>query len=253
MNSFSIVSLNLVEELENLAADIRAVQVQWHVTFVDGEEQRVEHRLVDEHLLVLGVSNSAWELGVCLGVRGLLFSIVEKPVQVELNKPGLVIQHRGLSHGCVEREKGFSEQVDHPGGTVLALQVHIKALDHLVEESLNLRNVIVDDSHDLFVQDSKEIVQKGTFHSELNILHAEDGGILELPVDIVVRGDGKVQLDGCVGDVNVGCVEWNKFEDVEGAIYIHVGIDALEEKSDGVGFSHKSKRLLGEAVNLIDV
>jgi len=78
--SFSVVFFNLVEELQNLAADIRAVKVQWHITFVDGEEQRVEHRLVDEHLLVLSISNSAWELGICLSVRGFLFSIVEKPV-----------------------------------------------------------------------------------------------------------------------------------------------------------------------------
>jgi len=74
-----------------------------------------------------------------------------------------------------------------------------------------------------------------------------------LPVDIVVGGDRKVQLDGCVGDVNVGCVERNEFEKVERAFHIHVSIDALEEKSDGVGFSHKPKGLLGEAVNLVDV
>lgn len=73
---------------------------------------------------------------------------------MELNKAGVVIQHRGLSHGCVEREESFSEQVDHPSGAVLVLQIHVKALDHLVEESLNLRNVILDDSHDLVVQDS---------------------------------------------------------------------------------------------------
>jgi hypothetical protein len=97
---------------------------------------------------------------------------------MESDKASVVINNRSFSHTHVKRIKGVVECIDHPGSTVGILKLEVELVYNILNLSLNLRNVVLNNIKNFTVHHFNQIVEEGALHGELDIIYIKESSFL---------------------------------------------------------------------------
>lgn len=90
---------HLREELVQPSSLVASSKVVGGLTLYEGREHRVEERLVDNHLLSVGVVDSNLSLGVSSSVVRLFFVVIGEAIERKIHQFVLLIE-MGSFYGC---------------------------------------------------------------------------------------------------------------------------------------------------------